>query len=143
MDKKIVSLFLIGVAFVGAGLYSAFKPTSSQPAQLPDFAYSNERSLKAYRAALLIPEVFEKIPCYCGCVDMRHGDEVIQHSDLRECYVRGDGSFEVHASYCELCVVEALEVYEGYKGGASVAEIRKGIEEKYGDLGRPTNTPPL
>ncbi len=140
-----IFIFLVGIAIVGLGLglYSLRGSEPQYPSEVPDFAYNNEKSLRAYRVALAIPEVLEKMPCYCGCVDMRHGDVVIQHDNLRECYVRDDGTFEEHASYCELCVVEALEVYEGYEQGLSLAEIRSGIEKKYEDLGKPTNTPPL
>ncbi len=110
---------------------------------LPDFAYASQDSLRAYMVALRIPEVLEKIPCYCGCVSMEHLG--VSHKHLRDCFIFDDGTFDDHASYCDICIYEALDVDRWYKEGVPVREIRTRIDAKYGGgkYGPPTKTPPV
>lgn len=149
MNSKIFAAVLIGVLLIGAGFFSAGKssPSSSRPnlksKELPEYVYANEQVLKGYKSAIALYDIYEKMPCYCGCVDMRHGAEVIQHKNLRDCFIKDDGSYEEHAAGCELCVVIALDVYGDYIRGASIKEIRTAVERDYSQYGPPTNTPPV
>jgi hypothetical protein len=70
--------------------------------KLPSYAYTNAMTLRAYRYATEHPEVLEQIPCYCGCGD--HAD----HRSVRDCYIRDDGTYDEHASFCDVCVGIAI-----------------------------------
>ena len=148
------TFFVNGEMIVGAKPFSVFQavidsklnpgsgivsPTSSGTGSgtasvLPAFATSNEVVRKAYMVSTEIPEVLEKIPCYCSCGS-------VGHDSLKECYISEDGSFSEHASVCDICILEALDVDQWYRDGVSVQEIRTRIDEKYSQYGEPTNTP--
>lgn len=81
-----------------------------------------------------ISAVLAKVPCYCSC-------GAIGHDSLKGCFISEDGEFSDHASYCTICVDEALDVDQWYKEGVSVEEIRTRIDEKYSEYGEPTDTP--
>ncbi len=108
---------------------------SSSAEGLPEYSLVSTRTKAGYRAATEIPEILEKMPCYCSC-------GAIGHKSLKDCFIDGDG-FEEHASYCDLCVDEALDVYRWQKEGVPLAEIRSMIDEKYLRFGEPTDTPPI
>lgn len=95
--QKTVSLaaVIIGAALVismGAGLMGCGSTDSSGDIGLPDFlnqAGVSAQTVKAYQAALDIPDYLEQIPCYCGCgtieghksnldcfIESRQGDKV-------------------------------------------------------------------
>lgn len=148
--KTIIGLVVVVAIVAGiVGLYSMSKDGSKMemprdaPKNLPDYAYSSAASLKAYTVALQIPDVLEKIPCYCGCVSMEHLQT--SHKHLRDCFVFDDGTFDDHASYCDTCVYEALDVDKWYTEGLPVKDIRARIDAKYGNgrFGPPTKTPPI
>jgi hypothetical protein len=104
--------------------------------QLPAYAFVSARSEQSYRVSLdpLIQngDVFSKIPCYCGCVG-------VGHTSLKDCFL------DEHGSFCNVCQFEALETYEMIKQGASIAEIRSTIDQRYGGggFGEGTKTPPV
>jgi len=100
---------------------------------LPDYAHVSQRTKAGYVAALEIPETFSKVPCYCSC-------GAVGHRSLRDCFLDGEGGFEEHASFCDICVSEALDVYTWQKQGVPLSEIRQRIDEKYQRFGEPTPT---
>ncbi len=102
----------------------------------PDYAYTSDKTHAGYLVATKIPDALEKIPCYCSC-------RAIGHKSLRDCFIKDSGVFADHASYCDLCVEEALDVYSMQKDGLSLGEIRSRIDEKYSRYGEPTDTPPI
>jgi hypothetical protein len=63
------------------------------------------------------------------------------HKTLRDCFLEGENGFEEHASYCDICVNEALDVYTWQMEGMSLEEIRSRIDAKYSRYGEPTDTP--
>lgn len=75
----------------------------------------------------------ERIPCYCGC-------ESLEHRHLLDCFMKPDGGWEEHATACQVCQDEAVDLEEMLAAGISIEDIRARIDEKYGSLGRPTNT---
>ncbi len=104
---------------------------------LPTFAYRSRESAEGYRYALSAEgRVMEKIPCYCGC-----GQSPLFRS-LLDCFVGPEGVRE-HAASCQVCLDEARDVRALQARGAPLPEIRGRIEEKYGRVGPPTDTPPL
>ncbi len=109
---------------------------SSEFTGLPDYAFTSEKTQAGYVVATKIPDALERIPCYCSCGS-------IGHDSLKECFISENGEFSDHASYCDLCVEEALDVYGMQKDGLSLGEIRSKIDEKYSRYGEPTDTPPI
>ena len=77
--------------------------------KFPDYVYTNPLTLKAYKFATEHPELLEQIPCYCGCGG--HSG----HRFLRDCYLHDDGTYDNHASFCDVCVGEAIKV-QSYMG---------------------------
>ena len=137
-----IGLFVIG----GAGVYGMMKGDSKAPEDgkdlnLPSYAYTSAESLRGYRIALRIPDILEKIPCYCGCGEMEHLS--VKHRNLRDCFIFDDGTFDDHASYCDVCLYIALDVDRWQ--GLPVKEIRAKVDAKYGDgrFGPATKTPPI
>jgi uncharacterized protein with PCYCGC motif len=100
----------------------------------PDFVREDARTEEAYAFALAHPDVLKWIPCYCGCAAMGHGSNL-------DCFViPGDGKslrFEEHASYCEVCVNEALMAKQMLADGKSMLEIRLAIDAQFGNNGAP------
>ncbi len=70
--------------------------------KLPSYAYTNALTLKAYKFATEHPEVLEQIPCYCNC-------GMMGHRFIRDCFIHDDGSYEEHASFCDICVGETIK----------------------------------
>lgn len=93
-----------------------------------------------YAYAATHPQVLERIPCYCGCVDEGH------RSNL-SCFVsrfQSDGTpvWTNHSFNCEMCVHIAREVMLMSSRGMSLSDIRGEIDRQYGHGShRPTNTP--
>ncbi|RMF91315.1 MAG: hypothetical protein D6733_01480 [Methanobacteriota archaeon] len=130
-------LFIVAVvAVVAWGALGLRKPEVKveTAVELPSYAYISARSEQAYRASMdpsiVMGDVFSKIPCYCGCVNLGHGS-------LKDCFL---GS---HGSMCDVCQYEALETYEMVNKGIPLAQIRSTIDSRYGGgrFGPGTNTP--
>ncbi len=109
--------------------------TSTPSSGLPDYALTSKKTEAAYRISVEFPDLIEKFPCYCGCRSIRH-------KSLKDCFTKGDeGGFGEHASFCDLCVDEALDVYKWQKEGVPLKEARSRFDEKYTRYGEPTDTP--
>ena len=76
--------------------------------KFPSYVYTNALTLKAYKFATEHPEVLEQIPCYCNC-------GMMGHRFLRDCFIHDDGTYEEHASFCDICVGETLKA-QNYLG---------------------------
>jgi hypothetical protein len=86
--------------------------------KLPDFAVTNAMTLKAYKYATEHPEVLEQIPCYCGCGE--HGSKVSggkPHMSVRDCFITADGTYDDHASFCDVCVGIATKAQSYFPTG--------------------------
>jgi hypothetical protein len=92
----------------------------------------------AYEFAARHPEVLHYVPCYCGCERGGHGGN-------HDCFVRsrdanGKVTWDSHGYGCAICIDVAYAAMQMHNSGASAAQIRKAIDEKY--AGRfPTKTP--
>lgn len=63
------------------------------------------KTAAAYKAAREIPQVLDKIYCYCHC------QENFGHKSLLTCFV------DRHGSQCGICINEALMAYEMHEKG--------------------------
>ena len=76
------------------------------------------------------PEVASYIPCYCGCGNAGHKDNA-------DCFVRtrdAEGrvtAWEPHGAACAVCIDIAVDSMKMRNSGASVAAIRKEIQNQY------------
>lgn len=136
-------LILAGIAYAvlfsatcsGSSCDSTSKKTNSE-IKLPSYAYTSPVTLKAYKYATEHPDLLEQIPCYCGCGG--HSG----HRFLRDCYIHDDWTYDEHASFCDVCVGEAIKVQEYLASGKTLKEARALIDDEYSKKGGDrTNTP--
>lgn len=82
-----------------------------------------------YRAAADHYEIFQRVPCFCGC------QEMLGHRHLGDCFIRPDGQgLEAHAVGCGVCLGEAEQVEELMAAGTSDVEaIRTAVVAEWGD----------
>jgi hypothetical protein len=130
-------ILLAGIAYAVFSGESTPKKTGSE-IKLPSYAYTNPLTLKAYRYATEHPEMLEQIPCYCGCGG--HSG----HRFLRDCFIHDDWTYDDHASFCDVCIGEAIKVQDYLAQGKTLKEARLLIDEEYSKKGGDrTNTPPV
>jgi len=92
-----LALALVAGASGCAGSDPADQLTLAPESDLPDFLKSQPAQVKvAYRFAMANPDVLSQFPCYCGCGNVGHKNNL-------DCYVKSfaaDGSvaeFDTHA----------------------------------------------
>ena len=105
----------------------------------PDYVRSHPAVEAAYDYAIHNPQIIEWMPCYCGCGEMGHGSNL-------DCYIRpADGTFEEHASYCDICVEITLKTKELVDQGVNLRQIRMIVDQTWGGStpGTPTALPPV
>lgn len=128
---------VLGLAMSGVSWGSDSSATAEDP-RFPDFVYSSQTSLATYRLAVDNRQLFSQMPCYCGCAKLD-----VPHQNLDQCFFMADGGFEKHAAYCTICGDIAVAAARRQSEGKSTAEVRQLVDEKYGDVGPATNTPPV
>jgi hypothetical protein len=128
---------LLALAMAGFGGGSD-SPATAQGPQFPDFVYNSQTSQNAYRLAVDNRQLFSQMPCYCGC-----GKLDMPHQNLDQCFFTAGGSFEQHAAYCTICADIAVDAARWQSEGNTTAEIRLLVDDKFGDVGPATNTPPV
>ncbi|MEE8168715.1 MAG: PCYCGC motif-containing (lipo)protein [Candidatus Hydrothermarchaeales archaeon] len=140
----LIGLFLfssLAYAFLSGGSPSFRKKTvespQSTPVNLPSYAYTNEKILDGYTKAVEIQDILQWIPCYCGCGG--HSN----HKSVKNCFIKEDGSFDEHASQCEMCLDIAISSYRWWTEGVPLKEIRERIDRAYGEYQEATPTPQL
>lgn len=74
---------------------------------------------KAYRVAKEIPEVLDKVYCYCEC------QKNFGHKSLLTCFV------DKHGSKCGICMNEALMAYDLNKKGYDTKSIVDKIDSYF------------
>ena len=104
---------------------------------MPAFVYTSATSLDSYRLAVREAALLEQQPCYCGCVNTADPP----HRNLKECFIKPDGRFEEHGATCDLCGKIALDAADLQARGLSPSEIRAGLDARYLEYGKPTDTP--
>lgn len=124
----LVSVFLSIVIVTIIALIVVF--ASSTPASgLPAYATVHPKIKEAYEFAVSNPEALDGVNCYCGCMHHPH-DGRIHKRGLLDCFKNGN-AFDNHASQCDMCINDALEVKGMFEQGLPKEEIKKRIDSKY------------
>ena len=133
-----VSMVVLVLFAVGFSVFSLFSLKLSGTQDFPLAAQENEQVKTAYLFAQEQQTLLERLPCFCGCVNMGH-----RHN--RDCYIDDDGNWVEHGSLCGGCVGVTLDAKKLFLEGKSVKEIRAFVDEKYGsaEMADPTLTPPV
>ncbi|MFA4934934.1 MAG: PCYCGC motif-containing (lipo)protein [Candidatus Methanoperedens sp.] len=138
-------ILLAGIAYAVLSGDSTPKKTTDSGIKLPSYAYTNPITLQAYKYATEHPEMLEQIPCYCGCGS--HGSEASDykpHRFLRDCFINDNWEFDEHASFCDVCIGEAIKTQDYLAKGKTIKEARALIDQEYSKIGaEKTNTPPV
>ena len=129
---------ILALTVSGFGWGSDDSSATAEGHQFPDFVYSSQTSLAAYKLAVDNRELFSQMPCYCGCAKLD-----VPHQDLDQCFFMPDGGFEKHAAYCTICADIATAAAGWQSDGKTTAEVRQLVDEKFGDVGPATNTPAI
>ncbi len=145
--SKLVSALIMAVIVlsVAVPLYKLYGPKTSENhagsmnLALPDFAQKSEKIMKAYELASgSRKEDFGFLTCHCGCGmhAMTHRGKVIpQMHNLRDCFIRDDGTWEDHAAMdCPYCVDLAVMADDLLSKGYTLKEIRNIIDTKYNQI---------
>ena len=118
------------------------KPHVGPLPPIPYEGYPSPRPMQvtqaAYEFAARHPEVLQYVPCFCGCE--RGG-----HSGNLDCFVRsrdanGKVTWDSHGYGCAICIDVAYSAMQMFNSGASAAQIRTAIDQKYASR-FPTATP--
>ncbi len=137
-NKIVISVVVVILAVVVGLSLKGGSRDSTLRSDFPDFVYTTDNSVRAYTIADEMPEVLEKIPCYCSCVR-------VGHDSLKDCFHSSGGGYSQHGAYCSTCIYEALDVKKWKDQGLDIKEIRSRIDEKYGGgkFAEGTDTPPV
>ena len=95
---------------------------TSQPAAIAD----------RYHFIASHQDLAEQVVCYCGC------GRTLEHRQLRDCFVRDDGTFDPHGAGCGICLAEAQRVTELSAQGLTADVIAARIDESFSTVGPPT-----
>lgn len=106
--------------------------------EFPSYVYASAFSLQSYRTAVRVQNALTQMPCYCGCEA-----KPSEHKNLKECFIKPDGSYNDHAAGCDVCGKEAIDVAKALDEGKSLPEVRAMIDAKYAVYGKGTDTPPV
>ncbi len=128
-----------GVFAYNAGQENGSSTSTGAQGEFPAFVYTTDETLAGYEAAVANPELFAKIPCYCGCGYLPDDP----HQSVSDCFLKSDGTFDSHASGCQICVRIALDAVEWQEQDLSAAAIRAKVDSKYSQFGPATDTPPV
>ena len=124
------------VAFsVLAGGQAQEKATRPASSEFPEFVYYSAKSESGYSLAVENQELFAQMPCYCGCGAMPEEP----HRNLLDCFINADGTFDPHASGCEVCVDIAVDVVAWQAEGNGPEQIRTLVDAKYQSFGPSTS----
>ncbi len=94
--------------------------------KFPKYVYINDAVLAGYKIAVKEPELLAKFPCYCFCEEMGH-------KNLSYCFLKNGapGQFEEHASGCNTCDAESMQVFLWNELGVPTARILQGLKQTY------------
>jgi len=122
--------WLITIAAIILAAFLFFILIKSGNEGMPGFAVKNSRVQEAYLFATNFSEQLDGVNCFCGCMQHLH-DGRIHKRGLLDCFMKENGDYEQHASNCDMCINDALEVKKYSQQGLSKDEIKEKIYSKY------------
>jgi hypothetical protein len=97
------------------------RPGITAAGVLPPSLVPNEPgALEAYAAARRVPQVLDGLYCHCHC------SQTVGHRSLLTCFQTE------HGAACDICQGEAMLADELAAKGASLADIRRAIDGRFG-----------
>ena len=98
--------------------------------RLPSYAFTSADITEAYLFATEHPDALNGVECHCSCMERLHEGRL--HSrGLLDCYFWENGTYDIHASLCNRCVADTLEVRALFEKGMSKEAINQTLEAKY------------
>ena len=94
----------------------------------PTYVYTNDSVAAGYQIAVKKPEILKATFCYCFC------NKILGHESLLSCFWKDGivgGSFDDHASICNVCLGQAMATFLLDNSGATEEEIDKIWADKY------------
>lgn len=130
-----IGLLLLSLVSVGCGSTNAL-PLHALEEMPAEVQHAHARTQQAYQVAAANPEVFQQLPCYCGCAQ-------IAHKSLYDCYIEAsaaDGplTYDLHAVGCGICVDITQDTVRLYESGQSLEQIHEYIDASYSRYGPST-----
>ena len=127
-------LVLVALIAIPALAFTFSGMLVNQDTSLPAYATTHPLIKEAYMFAVEHPEALDGVNCYCGCMQHLH-DGRIHKRGLLDCFLKENGSFEIHASECDMCIKDALQVKQMFESGTSKETIKQTIDAKYANIG--------
>ena len=126
----VAALMVGGSVSVGAAILAGGGPHDDMPMAVAPGGVVELSSLPPsvaahYHLAADNPDVFERIPCFCGC------DATLEHRSLLDCFVRPGGGWERHAAGCAVCLDESRIVRSMLARGSPARAIRSTVIDAY------------
>ena len=136
LSLLISTLFILAYVMSACAAIAESADTDMPNVQFPTYVYDSALSLKSYKLAVKDADMLFSIPCYCDC------GRASGHRSLHDCFFK-DAGFNDHASGCEVCGLEMVDVAKWQGEGKSLKEIRGLIDAKYVAYGHATDTAPV
>ncbi len=133
MSKKII-IPVIVIITAALALLLLNRPAATGRASMPAYATGSAFVKEAYAFAMDNPEALDGVNCYCGCMQHSHSGRIHKRG-LLDCFMKEDGSFERHASECDMCLRDAMQVKQMFESGSSKEQIKQAIDSKYAKQG--------
>lgn len=131
MKSSTIIIIAILLIFAVVGIFALMPSGGAR--DVPWYAKSHQPTWDAYKFAIEDPESLNGVNCYCGCMQHQH-DGRLHSRGLLDCFTKPDGSFDRHASQCDMCINDALEVKQMTMEGKTKDEIRNAIDGKYAGM---------
>ncbi len=140
-SNTLAIIFLVIVIAIGGAIFyvtSTRGHTDDRGIDLPPYAYMNDQVTQAYVASVEMSDMFQYMPCYCGCYAMAHP---VAHNSLRDCFHDEKGEWNQHAAECSTCVDIAMIVWTQLNEGKPPIDVRNLIDKQYANGNYPPSTP--
>lgn len=141
--KVILRLLVLGMTLGVPATISACGSNQSESSHMSDMPAAVQeapaRVKEAYQYAFDHRDVLSKYPCYCGCVNVGHTNNLTCY--IADVNAQGKVTYDIHAVSCGVCVDITHDVIRLNDKGQSAVQIREYIDAKYSAFGPSTNTP--
>lgn len=132
----ITTFFGFGIGFFGdnpaPGQGGTERTSRAGPAKMPPGGESRPilpagrftgAAAEAYRAAAAIPDVLDRLYCYCEC------EQHSGHRSLKSCFATE------HGAGCDICINEALLAKVLHDQGRTADEIKAAVDREFAGYG--------